>query len=183
MQVGSFYELYGYSDKGADVDSVCNLLDIVSTRKKKSITTVDRLNPKMAGIPLFVLDKYMDILLDDGCTIILVEQTTPPPEPKREVTRIISPATREIDNSVENNYLMCLYITTGSMNNSKFLIGSMSYVDVNTNHSYIFLCQMQKINQTKVSVVGRGNQSLSVVLGQQIYFLVSWMKHVCTLFE
>lgn len=138
MQVGSFYELYGYSDQGSDVDTVCNLLDIISTRKKKANPVVDRLNPKMAGIPLFVLDKYMDILLDNGYTVILVEQTTPPPEPKREVTRIISPATREIENSGENNYLMCIYITTGSNKGNKFLIGSMTYLDVNTNHSYIY---------------------------------------------
>ena len=138
MQVGSFYEIYGIENAGADVDSVCELLDIQSTRKNKSNTTVDRTNPKMAGIPLFVLTKYLDILLDNGYTIVIVEQTTLPPNPKRQVTRIISPATREIESSVENNYLMCLYFTTGVSKTKKFIIASITYVDVNTNKSYIF---------------------------------------------
>jgi len=138
IQVGSFYELYGYENNGANVDEICQLLEIQSTRKNKSINIVDRKNPKMGGIPLYVLDKYLDILMENAYVVILVEQTTPPPEPKREVTRIITPATRDNENSIENNYLMCLYISIGSTKIDKFLIGSLSYVDVNTNHSYIF---------------------------------------------
>ena len=100
MQVGSFYELYGTNNEGegVDVDKICELLEIQSTRKNKSITEISRKNPRMGGIPMFVLDKYLDILVANGYTVILIEQVTPPPEPKREVTRIISPATREIDN-------------------------------------------------------------------------------------
>jgi DNA mismatch repair protein MutS len=138
MQVGSFYELYGVGECGADVDTVCDILEIQSTRKNKSISIIDKSNPKMAGLPLFVLDKYLDILLDNSYTIVIVEQTTKPPNPKREVTRVISPATRNIEQSVENNYLMCLYFTTGSSKNGKFIVASIAYLDVNTNKSYIF---------------------------------------------
>jgi DNA mismatch repair protein MutS len=137
MQVGSFFELYGTEKEGVDVDKICDLLEIQSTRKNKSITEISRKNPKMAGIPLFVLDKYLDILIDNGYTVILVEQVTTPPEPKREVTKIISPATREI-NSIDNNYLMCVYFSVGKENQNKFILGSISFIDVNTNDSYIF---------------------------------------------
>ena len=138
IQVGSFYELYGYDNQGANVDEICQLLEIQSTRKNKSINTIDKKNPKMGGIPLYVLDKYLDVLMENSFVVILVEQTTPPPEPKREVTRIITPATRDVENCIENNYLMCLYLSIGSTKIDKFIIGSLSYVDVNTNHSYIF---------------------------------------------
>ena len=37
LQVGSFYELYGYDNQGANVDEICQLLEIQSTRKNKSI--------------------------------------------------------------------------------------------------------------------------------------------------
>lgn len=136
MQVGSFFEFY--SLEKPEIDIICDILDIQSTKKNKSKPVVDRSNPYMAGIPLYVLDKYLDVLLDNGYTIIIIEQVTPPPNPKREVTRIISPATREIDNSPDNNYLMCLYFTTGSCKTGKFIMGSISYVDINTNKSYIF---------------------------------------------
>ena len=94
MQVGSFYELYGLNDnEGANVDEICKILEIKSTKKNTTIDEISKKNPKMAGIPLYVLDKYVDILYENGYTIVLVEQVTPPPEPKREVTRILSPGT------------------------------------------------------------------------------------------
>lgn len=138
MQVGSFYELYGFENEGTDVDKICELLDIQSTCKNKSKGAICRTNPKMAGIPLYVLDKYLDILMENGYAVVLVEQVTPPPDCKREVTRIVTPATRDNENSIENNYLMCVYFTVGSDKDRKFLLSSVSYVDVNTNHSYIF---------------------------------------------
>ena len=56
MQVGSFFEFYGIPDKnqGVNVDEICNILEIQSTRKNKSNTIIDKNNPKMAGIPLYV---------------------------------------------------------------------------------------------------------------------------------
>jgi len=138
MQVGSFYELYGYGKEGTNVEEICKLIGIQSTKKSNSKPNIDKTNPRMGGFPLPVLDKYLDILMEEGYTVIIVDQVTPPPEPKREVTRILSPATRDIENQVENNYLMCLYFTTGSVNSNKFLTGSLSYIDINTNESFIY---------------------------------------------
>ena len=152
MQCGSFFELYGLEkDKnlGANLQEICNLLEIQLTKKKKSNPEISRNNPFMAGIPLFVLNKYVDILLSENYTVIIIEQTTPPPNPKREVTKIISPSTN-LDNNfvqVNNNFLMCIYFTIGN-NKTNFLTGSISYVDVNTNESFVYECQEQdtKIN-------------------------------------
>jgi len=138
MQVGSFFELYGTNIEGPDVDKICELLEIQSTKKNKSISEISRKNPKMAGIPLYVVDKYIDILVNNGYTVIKIEQVTPAPDPKREITQVISPATREINNSVENNYLMCIYFSIGTNKTNKFIIASVCYIDVNTNNSYIF---------------------------------------------
>ena len=64
MQLGSFFEFYGIPDKnqGVNVDEICNILEIQSTRKNKSNTIIDKNNPKMAGIPLYVVNKYINIL-------------------------------------------------------------------------------------------------------------------------
>lgn len=144
IQVGSFYELYGIPDKneGVNVDEICEILEIQSTRKNKSESIISRSNPKMAGIPLYVLNKYVEILIDHNYTIILVEQTTLPPNPRREVTKIISPSTyTELSNNTQNNYLMCVYFTIGKLNNKEFLTGSISFADINTNDTYIFNCE------------------------------------------
>lgn len=138
LQVGSFMEIYSDLKSGPDIDYISSILDIQSTRKNKSNPIIDISNPKMAGIPCSVKDKYIDILLNNGYTIILVEQVTLPPNPKREVTKIISPATRDISQSVENNYLMCLYFTIGTTKTKEYLTSSITYVDINTNHSYIY---------------------------------------------
>ena len=115
MQVGSFYELYGLNNNiGADVDEICRILEIKCTKKNSAVNEISKKNPKMAGIPLYVLDKYVDILYENGYTIILVEQVTPPPEPKREVTKILSPGTSSNETTYENNYLMSLYFSIGS---------------------------------------------------------------------
>ena len=89
----------------------------------------------MAGVPLYVIDKYINILTDNGYTVILVEQVSLPPNPKREITRIISPGTNIENNDIYNNFLMSVYFTIG---NNKFITCSLSYIDVNTNKSYIY---------------------------------------------
>lgn len=159
IQVGSFFEIYGLEKEGADVDEICKILDITSTRKNTSKTEINKSNPKMAGIPLFTSDKYIEILNNNGYVVVMVEQVTPPPQPKREVTRIISPATKEINSSPENNYLLALYFTTGSIKNNKFITGSIAYIDINTNDSYVFetteydtLLNLEDINKTILTI-------------------------------
>ena len=150
MQVGSFFEFYGIPDKnqGVNVDEICNILEIQSTRKNKANTTIDKNNPKMAGIPLYVVNKYINILTEHNYTIILIEQITPPPNPKREITKIISPGTN-IENNIDtnNNFLMCVYFTQ-VINNIKnsILSAYISYVDVNTNETYIINCEENDSN-------------------------------------
>ena len=159
IQIGSFFEIYGLEKEGADVDEICKILDITSTRKNTSKSEISRSNPKMAGIPLFTSDKYIEILNNNGYVVIMVEQVTPPPQPKREVTRIISPATKEVNSSPENNYLLSLYFTVGSIKNNKFITGSIAYIDINTNDSYVFetteydtLLNLEDINKTILTI-------------------------------
>ena len=37
MQVGSFFEYYGYENEGTNVQEICELLDFQMTRKKNQI--------------------------------------------------------------------------------------------------------------------------------------------------
>lgn len=148
MQVGNFYETYSTDKRGPNLFELSDLLNIVCTRKDKSITTIDEKNPYMLGFNCSATNKFVKILIDEGYTVILVSQTTPAPEPKREVTHILSPSTY-IDNvTTDNKYLMILYFeTNNSLNSSKPNISiGMCTIDVSIGnvfwyetHSYEFV--------------------------------------------
>ena len=53
---------------------------------------------------------YINILINNGYTIVLVEQVTEPPNPERKVTQILSPGTSIIHNKHYSNYLLSVFI-------------------------------------------------------------------------
>ena len=109
MEIGSFYEFYGTDTEGADVKTISEILNIQCTRKDKSVIDVSKKNHLLAGFPSYILKKYIDILITENYTIVLCEQTSPPPKPKREITEIISPATYiDTQQTVNNNFLMAV---------------------------------------------------------------------------
>ena len=114
MEVGSFWELYS-CDKGlgASMKEICNLLNITLSRKNKNILEISSSNPLMAGFPSHALGKFLPMLVNDDWTVVLVGQTSPPPNPQRGVTNIISKGTY-IPEAMQdnNNFLMCLVLET-----------------------------------------------------------------------
>ena len=137
MEVGSFFEFYAIENEdtkeGADMSEICTILNIQSTRKNKSIPTCSRSNPLMAGFPSYALPKFIEMLLAEQYTVVLVEQVTPPPNPKRAVTQVISPATYMNETSLSSSYLMCIYISL----NTKYVM-AVSYVDLTTGELFLF---------------------------------------------
>ncbi|QOI90239.1 hypothetical protein QKU58_gp092 [Pyramimonas orientalis virus] len=115
IEIGSFFEIYGVNNdnevSGANMIEIGNLLNIQVSRKNKSVLQNSRDNPMMAGFPNHALKKFIDILINNNYTNVIIEQVSPPPNPRREVTRIISPSTY-IDNltSYESSTLMILYV-------------------------------------------------------------------------
>lgn len=113
MEVGSFWELYNCDqNRGADMRTVCQLLNIQQSKKNKHLPEVSAANPWMAGFPSHSLQKFLPILLEHCYTVVLVSQVTPPPNPKREVTHVISKGTylEGMDACARAfNHLSCLY--------------------------------------------------------------------------
>lgn len=145
MEVGSFFELYGIKNDnevlGANVDEICDILNIQSSRKNKNILENSRNNPLMAGFPNHALKKFIDILINNKYTIVLIEQTTPPPNPKREVTQIFSPSTY-IDNIVNfeaNNLLVLFFDEISNIIEINVII-----VDLSTGKTFIELIIVDK---------------------------------------
>ena len=139
MEVGSFFELYAENEETTNILEICSILNIQYTRKNKSILESSRTNPLMAGFPSHTLKKFIDILLHEQYTIVLVEQVTSPPNPERKVTQILSPATyMEPGSSIASNYLMCFYIYKGGKSQQSFYCLSISFMDVTTGETFYF---------------------------------------------
>lgn len=119
MEVGSFFEIYAVQNEkeniGADIFTICELFNIQVTRKNKNIKDVTRSNHLMAGFPNHASKKFIDILLQHNYTVVMVEQVTPPPKSKRDVTNILSPSTC-VDHitNYESNTMMTIFIESAT---------------------------------------------------------------------
>ncbi len=81
MQVGHFYECYGVDNaeeqtNSANLYRLTDILDIQLTRKNKNIKENSRKNPLMIGVNIYSIDKYIQILLNNNYTSVLIEQTS-----------------------------------------------------------------------------------------------------------
>lgn len=108
-ECGSFFEIYDDGQGLVNMKEIGELLNIIVSRRNKAILEVSRNNFEMAGFPSHSLKKFISILLSNNYTIVMVTQTTPPPNPKRAVTEILSPGTCLDVNYTESNNLMIIY--------------------------------------------------------------------------
>lgn len=71
LMVGSFYEIYCEKDKAADgwFTEVVRLCELNVSEKKKVVPPTF-----MAGFPEYTLDKYVQILVDTGFTVVVINQ-------------------------------------------------------------------------------------------------------------
>ena len=140
MQVGSFHECYCTNEDGLDLVSLAKKLDVVCTKKNNKINDVSRKNPRMMGFPVRVVGNFIQQLLDLNYTVVLIDQVTQPPNPKREVTAIYSPGTY-IDNQhlPINNYLVSLVFDYGKdkSGNINLVVGMVAY-DLTTGKGSCF---------------------------------------------
>src|SRR5437879_1689522 len=79
MQVGSFYESYATEKRGPNLHDVANTINVVCTRRDKSIPEINEKNPYMMGFPMISAQKYINMLINNGYTLVMVDQVTPPP--------------------------------------------------------------------------------------------------------
>lgn len=140
-QNGSFYELYNVDENDYEIPKVCELLNIQYTRKNKAILQINKSNPGLAGIPLASLKKYLHILLNNNYTVVLVEQTSDPPNPKRSVTNIYSNSTYiENMNEPYSNKIVSLFISQEQCLKTykKLFIYSLCNIDISTGSCCVY---------------------------------------------
>jgi len=146
MQVGSFHEAYATETRGGNLSDVSELTNLTVTRKDKSIDRIDEKNPYLMGFPSVALNKYLRILMDNGYTVITIDQVTKPPKPKRGVTGVYSPGTYIQDAiTPDANYIMSIYIEDELQPNGTVLMCiGMSVIDLTTGHTTVHEAQSIK---------------------------------------
>jgi len=139
MQVGSFHECYGTDESGLDLINLSQTLNIVCTRKNNNLP-ISKSNPRMIGFPIYVTQNYIDKLMELNYTVILIDQVSDPPQPKRAITNIYSPGTY-INKKINNNlYLVSIVldkIKDTKTNNYLICIGLSAY-DLTTGEGSIY---------------------------------------------
>lgn len=113
MEVGSFMEMYGVDNEEEKVNNlaeVCYILNIQLSRRNKAILDNSRANPQMAGFTTPSFQKYTEMLVEADYTVVVIEQVSPPPEPDRRLTRILSPSTYIDSSRNRGNILMGLLL-------------------------------------------------------------------------
>ncbi len=145
MQSGSHFNIFAVINDeinhGPDIYYICqNILNnaLQVTKQNKNKPDISYSNCLLAGFPIFSIQKYENILLNNNYTVVIVEQITPPPNPERGVTRIVSPGTT-IDgyNKQENHYLMSIYIEKNSYMTKDIYITGISSIDLSTGKNYL----------------------------------------------
>jgi len=74
IMIGSFYECYSIIEDDNNLKDMCNLLNILLTRKNKTIKKISKSNPLMCGIPCCSLEKYLGVLIENNYTVIVYNQ-------------------------------------------------------------------------------------------------------------
>ena len=140
LQVGSFHEAYQTLEEGFNLQKISDVLNIIVSRKNKSISEISNKNPYMLGFPSLVLNKFLKILIDNGYTVVIGDQITPPPNPKRAITNIYSPATYLDDTTPDIKTILSIYIEDVK---NTFLIG-LAVIDLTTGKSTIYEVYSEK---------------------------------------
>ncbi len=139
MQVGSFHEAYNTDDDGPDLFYLGERINMTVTQKNKSkpLTTS---NPRMMGFPSYIVDEMVDRIVSLGYTIIRIDQTTEPPNPKREIVGIFSPSTNITNSgSYKDSNLVCIIFDAIKLKTSNpLLIIGMSSYDMTTGTGMVY---------------------------------------------
>ena len=133
MQCGSFFEVYSPGDqRDTDQLSVCeNILGFRVTKKKEG--------HYMAGVNVCSYKRHEKKLLQNGYTIVYVEQVTNTSPAKREVTRIISPGCN-LDSDNEEDDAILTSVLVESDGDDWYMYICIS----DTNRGDIFILEVEQ---------------------------------------
>lgn len=140
MQVGKFFEMYGYMDKngvitGSKMEDVASKCDLLIAKKSQHIKGKQVI---MAGVPECQVEKYIKKIQTHGYTCPIYTQTT---NNSRSLSEIVSPGTYFASDTMQiTNNSLCVWIqkVEKTKYTPEIVIMGIAYIDVNTGESRIF---------------------------------------------
>lgn len=132
MQVGSFHEAYGTLEDNIELKEIGNILNMAVTKKNKNIKEINNHNPYMLGFPSSTKEKNINLLTSNNYTVIIIDQTTEPPNPKREITGIYSPGTSmdNLEKEKTSQTIVCIILEEGKDKGKKVPLIGISGIDI-----------------------------------------------------
>jgi len=138
MQVGSFYEVYNTGTEGPNLELLEEITDVTIAHKGRDKTKVNVNNPLMWGFPMVASQKYIGLLIENGYTLVIVEQVSQKPDIKREVVSILSPSTYlEQVFKPASNYIINIYIEEIVSKTGIITCVGLCAIDVSTGKVHI----------------------------------------------
>ena len=133
MQVGSFYEIYAILNEEeqlgeVDIYHICqNVMNISVAKKTNKVL--------MGGFQMPYSEKFIRVLIENGYTVVLVEQLSEGSGADRDVKEILSPGTYMEYNDSTTSHIMSVFIEKVS---HSFIGVGISIIDVTTGTNYIY---------------------------------------------
>lgn len=142
-QCGMFYEVYGIENEHerlGHASEIATLLNIQLTRTDKSVLENNRSNPLMTGFPCASIDRNVQILIDNGYTVVIVDQVSEKMVGSkkivtRDVTAIHSPSTY-VNSSRTENYLLSIFVEGNTKKNKVLYDIGLTAIDLGTGRVY-----------------------------------------------
>jgi DNA mismatch repair protein MutS len=124
MQVGAFFEVYGYKNTndqsiyGSEILHFSKICDLNIVDKKVCVGSQPVL---MAGFKDMFLEKYIKKMQDAGYTCVVFVQDEQAPNTTRSLAGIFSPGTYfSCDSDIINNHTCCIWVQTYESKNKIF---------------------------------------------------------------
>jgi DNA mismatch repair protein MutS len=132
MQVGAFYECYSTNESGPDLDKISSIVNMTKSKKNGTIEIVDDSNPYLVGFPMYVIDKYAKILVENNYNVIIIDQIKKSDGIVREVTNVFSPSTFIDTYDISSKGLMVFYVeyNNAMTSNKKICSIGMCLIDI-----------------------------------------------------
>jgi len=145
IQVGDFYEIYGAEFPDGKrigvLEQISDSLNLTVSQKKVCIGLSSDAKVYMAGFPIYMLDKFVNILVDEcGWTVVVIKQDEQCAGTTRSVEGIYSPGTNVRTTQDSNTIVMVVIEKVKSRINHKTstLYIGMSSLDSITGQTTVY---------------------------------------------
>jgi len=148
MQVGSFFEVYGFLDKktrlvsGSNIEDFSRICDLNIVEKNVCISGNGEKDIVMAGFKDFQIEKYVKKIQEAGFTAVVYTQDEAAKNTTRSCAGIFSPGTYfSADSSNLTNNILCIWVDLNHYKmllKGKYVVVGIANIDIYTGKPNLF---------------------------------------------